>query len=51
MYNMQCVVGEEIRAVFINQKLANSDHVSVSVVTVKYCMIGSRTQTDMLPSD
>jgi hypothetical protein len=47
---MHCVVGEEIRAVFITQKLAKSDRVSVSVITVKYCMIVSRTQTDILPS-
>jgi hypothetical protein len=47
---MQCVVGEEIRAVFITQKLTNIDRVSKSVITVNHCMIVSRKQADTLPS-
>jgi hypothetical protein len=49
-YNMQCVVGEEIRAVFITQKLTKSDRVSKFVITVKHSTSVSRTQTDTLPS-
>lgn len=36
---MQCVVAEEIRAVFITQKLTKSDSVSKPVITAKHCIL------------